>query len=364
MTHRFEKTYAIVRTHPELTDLIPFLPPDTGPERRWYMGNNLLHRMVDNRAKPALFHTLIRVLGDDVVSDMACMINTQNLLPGDMLPFDDITDEVREIRALLQPLAQWRLPIKKPYEFIQTDDVLQEYAVSPDSQLGRNLDLACMVFNQTRARNIRSSTHPMADITGDERLRLQDRTEALRKRCDDGSLSGGLSLLVASNPYHLFGDPKRALVKRVAVAAEEEGVGNCHEQACIAYTIARDSDAGVAAQMYIIHPGDHMFLVLGSGAERVVCDPWVGEVFPLSHAAYRLCDFAVRRNRDGSETNRLLHFNPDAQQLVPAVFSHDALFKLHMFLIFFIPLGIRLALYCLDVSGLLTPRDEGLSRAP
>lgn len=352
MRSRFESLYASIKQNPELTPLIPFLDYITKPQPLVielkirpgrpirhrvinFNGDTLLHCLVRQGAPLSLLQLMIKGLGETAVSDMARTINRHGELPIAIIP---PTSQANEIYDLINPLTRYN-PLNKPDEIIEIADILAKYQPLPDSLLEKNLILATHVHNATRAKQIKSPEHPSLEVTDRERTELKAKTQVVRQACRDTSLAAGLSLLASNNPFRLFNNPGAVLIKRVSEITLTGGAGNCYEQTCIAYTIAKEFDNTRSVQMYAITPGDHAFLIIGDGAERVICDPWAGKVFPYSEMARQLNDFI------GNDTSKgiVTEFNPEVQKITPIKLKRDILTNLY--LLMFVSLALAAGLY-------------------
>lgn len=185
-----------------------------------------------------------------------------------------------------------------------------------NSVLYKNLILACNVANQVRQILKRSCTHPEMNFTNaNERNNVHTRVKGFRQRASDISV---LELLCTTNPLRLLCDTTSVLIDKQLIPFISEGIGNCGEMAFTAYKLLRQSDRHIAAEVYGIINGDHLFLVIGINENAVICDPWSGNVYPFSELSNKLKAYRAIPVIENSKTlgatksfiNSTIEYNP------------------------------------------------------
>ena len=109
------------------------------------------------------------------------------------------------------------------------------------------------------------------------------------------------------------------LAKTKAITGKLYGVGNCGEQASMAFFYLCERHVQ-SLELMFINNGDHAFVVLGRksdsnisdyttwGEHAVVCDPWANRYYPASDLQFQLNDLLTEAGCSG--------FNPISQTIV------------------------------------------------
>lgn len=104
-------------------------------------------------------------MGEDVASTMARTVNDNGEIPYDLVNKLQINeDEKAKIYLLLLPLTT-KNSLKNLSERLNFKDILKQYNPSPESNLYRNLQEACMAANKSRELIKASSTHPQENLS-------------------------------------------------------------------------------------------------------------------------------------------------------------------------------------------------------
>ncbi len=97
-------------------------------------------------------------------------------------------------------------------------------------------------------------------------------------------------LMIVRNTEVRYRTPLERYLKTAKVAVGGKS-GNCFEMQAVALALLfRKGVYPLRAFCFPIDKGDHCFLVIGSGANEVVCDPWANDAYPSDQ-------FPVKMNR-------------------------------------------------------------------
>ncbi len=180
-------------------------------------------------------------------------------------------------------------PFKKLSDPLHFEDIHTQYPFPAESKIYQNLKTACDIVNRVREIIKESGTHPEANhYSREERDKLINKIAKLRNQMQASLTPGHVDyykMILTTNPIKLICNPKKTLFEKMAAPFIKEKIGNCEEMTDIAYLHASKDHP---AFMYHIVNGDHVFLVIGEGADAVICDPSNGDVFPFNEYRTKL----------------------------------------------------------------------------
>lgn len=106
-------------------------------------------------------------------------------------------------------------------------------------------------------------------------------------------------------------DPDVTITSFINVNAftRKYSLGNCFEYACLALEYVYQRHLDVEAEVFNIHGGDHIFLVIGHqktdsfiysdpltwGDSAYICDPWLDKVYPAAEYKTKLHNYYLRQ---------------------------------------------------------------------
>lgn len=213
---------------------------------------------------------------------MARTINNKGKLPIDLVNEMKLDNDVKQkLRALLTPVATRRF-LTKLSDRIECKTVLNDYYFSPNSQIYKNLELACLIGNEVREVMKESSTHPQFE-EGEEKQRIREKIKIMRSN----SFIDVLALMIF-HPITFILDPKNTYFSKKAERPIKNGIGNCGEFTYAAWHFLKEKNKKIPARICDVKNDDHSFLVFGRGNNTVVCDAWAGEVYPFYEISGKL----------------------------------------------------------------------------
>lgn len=268
-------------------------------------GDTVLHQHVSQFESMANLNQLIAELGEDVAAFMATVTNDCGLLPIDIMQ-DSVSICHEEYDVLYDKLLELMTP--KHYLTLQT--VLEQCPPEPVEEsptirrLNHNSKMAIDVTNYLRSKISKSYTHPETNTFDFETHKKIESDIRNMRDVIDYSLGGR----TAWNTCH---------------HTMNASIGNCDEFAKSAYHLLTKNNPRLKAEVLELANGDHAILVIDRlphsnlqspetwGPTAVVCDAWIGEVYPASQIPNRLKNFSrYSRNGDHRMINTLLTYNP------------------------------------------------------
>jgi hypothetical protein len=277
-------------------------------------GDTPLHTAVRNCKNANEIELFLKKTGSVAASVMARTVNDEGQLPIDLV-FKNTTlkaDVKQEISSLMTPYLKTN-SLKKLSDLIDSKEVLNSYHFSPDSEIYRNIQTACSVVNESRKTIKESATHPQVNTwSGDEKNALNNKINKMR----EGHICDQVTFIL-TNPIGLLLDTQHTIYEKLAELPLKNGIGNCSEFALTAWHFLKKQDRNIAADIYSIKNGDHVFLVIGEGNNAVVCDAWAGEVYPVNEIPKRLGCFGYYQTADSSYINVIKSYNPRFHTAMP-----------------------------------------------
>lgn len=277
-------------------------------------GNTPLHHAIKQCDSVFAFDQLLNHFGRPAMVQMSKTMNNVGELPidwaeADAFSFSGYSVKLFELMSPtdLQPL----------HASLSVDALLAAHGDEGNPVLNRHLRVACALVNDVREKINISTSHPSFDPYLPASDAVIKQFAAIRQKC---RLSCELTSVHLPNAY----------VLKKAKMTLRYGMGNCEEYSCLAMNLLETQPFyGVSAEMVAMEPGDHVFVVLGRapaaaakdlrswGRAAVICDPWMGAVYPVStfeiHGRdYRYYDDPVRQQA----WPILPYFNKHYQQLM------------------------------------------------
>lgn len=268
-------------------------------------GDTVLHQHVNAFESMASLNQLIAELGEDVAAFMATVTNDCGLLPIDLMEIN-VSCCHEEYNALYDKLLELMTP--KQYRNLQTE--LEQCPPAPVEQsptirrLNINTKIAIDVTNYLRRKISKSYTHPETNTLEFEQHKKIEFDIRNMRSAIDYSFAGRT---VDNICHHTF----------------NASIGNCSEFAKSAFYLLRRKYPRLKIEVLEYTNGDHVFLIIdrkpGSnlqcpetwGETAVVCDAWMGEVYPAAEIPIRLKNYSrYPRNGDHRMINTLLTYNP------------------------------------------------------
>lgn len=288
-----------------MTELHPMLFQNPGLPN----GDTVLHQYVKTFESMADFNKLVTELGEEIAAFMATMTNDHGLLPIDVMQecvpiwYDEYNELYDKLLELMTPKNYRDLQVAMdqppPEEVGQATDELQ---------VNQDMKIAIEIANIVRSRISGSYTHPQTNsFAYHQHLQIEYDIKKMR-RIVDGS-DKGRSI---DNIYH---------------HAVKTSLGNCSEFAMSAFYLLSKKYPQLNTEVVEYANGDHAFVLinrqLGSyiqrpetwGAAAIICDAWMGEVFPATEIQYKLKNYSrYPRSGDHRMINTLLTYNPRYHQ--------------------------------------------------
>lgn len=274
-------------------------------------GDTILHQHIRSFKTIAAFNQLIAELGEDVAAFMSIITNDHGELPIDLLK-----TYVPQCHEEYGELYDKLLEMMKPKQYSKMYDSIAQVATatvtgtSQEDIFTRKMNIVIDVANQVRSKIARSYTHPQAntyDFTQHTYVEF-----AIRKVRHDISLS--LEYFSAQNVYEF---------------TTTASLGNCNEFADCVYYLLSKIETPIQAEVIEYSNGDHVFVVVDRnskgdikhpetwGDNAIVCDAWMGEVYPAVEMPYKLKNFSrYRQSSDLRMINVLSSYNPRFHQCI------------------------------------------------
>lgn len=282
-------------------------------------GDTPLHTLIRQTKNRLEFDSYCKKVNSDVASDMARTVNNKGQLPLDLVELSALSPQDKKMvsRALMDLMLQAK--IKNHLEPINADEVLARYSYDPDSVIVRNLKFACKLANQARHIIENSYSHPDCNHLSNEQNKLIDSKLANTRLAYD---RGALKTLFFHPVSALF-DAENLLLDSITTTIAEQRTGNCVEYCYLIKQKAQEADKSIPVQHLYVAGGDHHVICIGDGNDKVICDAWAGDVYPLTkeEVSKRLLCYESRfenpDNQDSQEFKRLtIHFNENYHKIV------------------------------------------------
>lgn len=187
---------------------------------------------------------------------------------------------------------------------VTTKLVLRRLGLQPAPVVNEHHAHADIAIAANRYANqiiLRSATGLQANSLAVDRFEmLRDGVEQVRARISEMRCSPSVDLL----------DPDMSIATFSAIntLTKKYSIGNCFEYSCLALEYIYHNHPEVDAEIFDIHEGDHVFVVIGRdkstdaeltdpttwGHAAYICDPWMNSVFPAADYKTRLKNFSHR----------------------------------------------------------------------
>lgn len=280
-----------------------------GVEKR--VGDNLLHHAIrhsqrDMESLSALFKRFDGLH----ISKLARETNDEGHIPLSMVDsFVQDSEQAEHIKKALLKAMLMQEEVKRLDEKIMGSMVLS----LSDKPLQRNLKLARIVGNEARSLLKASATHPDSnEIAPEEKEHIRQTIDGMREAM-----------------FALFPMETNRWIRFAALRAIREQVGNCEEYSQVALYRLQEMNPSIPAELYRIANGDHCFLVIGRdpsssrydwrtwGDHVVVCDAWLGAVYPAREIPKQLIDTKGYTLQEYMALSFVMTFNPRYHRLRP-----------------------------------------------
>ncbi len=257
-------------------------------------GNTPLHHAIWQFKDLDQFKSFLDTAGKGAASVMSRTVNDRGELPIDLINNMAFEKNINEkLYSMLIPLMAAHRFLKKLSDRIDSKKLLESYRYSPASKIYKNLQLACSIVNRTREALKKSSTHPeINNWKHEEKFKLNVEICNMRS-----------SILLAHHKGH---------DEKITELPLKLRIGNCREFSNIALHFLRLQDKNIPVKEHFVEKGDHRFLIIGEGYNAVVCDAWVGEVYPASDIPNRLGNYrqySADYSKEDSIVNVITSFN-------------------------------------------------------
>lgn len=278
-------------------------------------GDNLLHTIVKQAKDAYEFGRYFAQLDPQAALKLARTVNNQGQLPLNVIASTSLTSaEKRKIYKILLDLIL-QAKIKKQSEPVDVNEVLGRYDYDVESTIAKNLIFACQLANETRALIQNSFTHPDCNgFSPKKNAAIDEKLSEAKTQYHQRIYKNGFF-----HPLRAFSDGENMLLETIHETIAEKKIGNCGEHSYIVKYLATKLDKTIPVQIMHIGGGDHDVICIGTGNDRVICDSWTGDVFPLNRneVEKRLLCFELLENTPYGEPKRITkHFNPNYNQLI------------------------------------------------
>lgn len=275
------------------------------------VGDNLLHHAIrhSQRGLESL-DALFKRFDGLQISKLAREINDEGHIPLSMVDsFVQDSEQAEHIKKALLKVMLMQEEVKRLDEKIMGSMVLS----LSDKPLQRNLKLARIVGNEARSIIKASATHPDSnEYVPEEKEYIRQTIDGMRKEM-----------------FALFPMETNRWIRFAALRGIQEQVGNCQEYSQIALYKLHEMNPSIPAELYQIENGDHSFLVIGRdpfssrydwrtwGDHAVVCDAWLGSVYPAREIPMQLIDTKGYTLQEYMALSFVMTFNPRYHRLRP-----------------------------------------------
>lgn len=293
-------------------------------------GDTPLHAILRRYSNEQLILTFIATIPN--ISEMAKTVNDLGEIPLDLIKDSDsvLYDKVLAITLptnyskLSEPIDPDKLPINRS-----------------NDKLNENLRLGVLISNYARMMLSNSSTHPEENTFPQEKIEQIDKASRVARKKIDKKTAGIIAN--GTNNHFSLNETEDELIIEIKLDdntfeelmnlqcsfASKFPVGDCNEYADLAMNCLNTyyKLSGTKAEIFSIEKGDHIILVMDRdpnsdptnpstwGKQAVICDPWIGKVYPASMINNELKTFRVMYT-DNKNYNLLLSFNPSYHKVV------------------------------------------------
>lgn len=94
----------------------------------------------------------------------------------------------------------------------------------------------------------------------------------------------------------------------------EHKTGNCEDLSDVGLVLGLSQGKNVTKAA--IENGDHVLLIVGSGRDSVICDPWTKANYPITELKHYLFDYIGQVDINGIRYTQVKRFNPLKQKIV------------------------------------------------
>lgn len=273
-------------------------------------GDTRLHQSIRSFQSMADVNQLIADIGEEVAAYMATVTNDEGELPIDLLESEvpvwhrDYDDLYNKLLALMTP-KQYR-KIEEPMDRF---DPSSTKGLPQVRRLNRNMRVGIEIAECVRSIILGSSTHPQANSYTQTKFEsVVDEINAMRT-----IISFKFREQFASKFYH---------------QAKHTTVGNCAEFSYCALHLLSKHKPQLYGEVIAFTNGDHVVLLIDRVADSdlnrpetwgnaaVVCDAWMGEVYPAAEMPYRMKNYQnySQMNGEKRQVNTLSTYNPRFHQ--------------------------------------------------
>lgn len=278
-------------------------------------GNSLLHDRIKNCYTSdgvvdfGVVDTLIDEVGLDAVKAMSIIVNNDGRLPVHLLanlPFSACErDKHSKLYQKMYDLMQ-SYPVIGLNDQLDIDAINRRINLDNDDQVRTVLTIIVEAVNLTRNEISCSNTHPSYnELDSNRKRRIDDAIGKTRANGGRGSIPLTDEMLA-----------------RAAASAKRFAHGNCHEYSCVLAEHLVKQLPEISVEIVMVKYGDHAFVVVGRdqqsdiatpetwGANTIVCDAWVGDVYRANELDKRLLTSSFISMSSGEDLRVLKSYNP------------------------------------------------------
>lgn len=277
-------------------------------------GNTKLHNKILNGTNFEKIRQYINGLDKKLASKMARTLNNNGYLPVLLVEYSQLNKhEKYKLRNILIQLSisHRYKKLSQELDAEKLQKVINLYNVLPNTPLFKNLELAFTVLNRVRKERIESHTHPQAN-----EYSLKKRSE-LKNEIDDMREAISEKVMMELDSFKDSIDAENFEINLRGEEILKHKKGNCGELSTLAWYFLKKIDKNTPAELWKIKNGDHGYLIIGDDSvNKVVCDPWLGKVYPFSAIEYKLKNYLCLKFKN-SFVNICTFYNPKFQEAKP-----------------------------------------------
>lgn len=282
-------------------------------------GDTLLHTCIRKARERSDIEGCFENLNPVAVSDMTRTVNNKGQLPLDLVDASALSPKDKKTVSKMLMDFMLQAKIKNHSESISSEEVVARYTYDPDSVIVRNLKFACKLANQARQVIENSYSHPDCNhLTNAQNKDIDAKLANTRLSYHRGALKA-----LFFHPISALFDAENLLLDTVATTIAEQKSGNCVEYCFLVNKKAQEEDKNIPVQHLYIQGGDHHVICIGDGNDKVICDAWAGDVYPLTkeEVSKRLICYDSRfensENQDSQVLKRFtIRFNENYHRIV------------------------------------------------
>lgn len=292
-------------------------------ETKYKSGDTSLHLAVRKCTSYDDFIKLIKNISLREQIDNSLTVNNKGKLPFDILIKRDLsTKDFDKIFSHLIKTALKR-KIKPINELIDFHEILNQYQLEPNSELYKQLEVACELMNTVRTHMTKrlSTTHPTInamDTLISETLNAELEKNRARKK------NRSIKELIKNGKFTDDSTEDSELVIRIEIPKKSAKVLhqyqadlynsriiNCEEMSALTQDLGHKKNLKIIS--YCFHPGDHVFSTIADSTKTlensVICDTWGGNIYFGSELDKKLGDYRTYTHHD-KNYNFIVNYNP------------------------------------------------------